>query len=139
MDSTKRKFEPKLFPPVFKIIGVILIILAFLPLTFINSSDLMDDKKELMLILIFNAIILGLLILAWSKDKVEDEMTISLRLKAMSLAFIFGVLYTVFMPLLEYSFATLYDETLVVFSSQQLILTMLIFYLIIYYLQKLRR
>jgi uncharacterized membrane protein SirB2 len=139
MDSAKRKFEPKLFPPVFKLVGGILLILAFLPLIFINSSDWMNAQKELMLILIFNAIILGLLFLAWSKDKVEDEMTISLRLKAMSLAFIFGILYTVFMPLLEYWFAILYDEPLVVFSSQQLILTMLIFYLIIFYLQKLRR
>jgi hypothetical protein len=139
MENKTRKFEPKLFPPVFKIVGVILIILAFLPLIFIKSSNWMDDQKELMLILIFNAIILGLLFVAWSKDRFEDEMTISIRLKAMSLSFIFGVFYTVFMPVLEYSFAILYDEPVVVFSSQHLVISMLIFYLIIYYIQKLRR
>ncbi|PVW15160.1 hypothetical protein [Marixanthomonas spongiae] len=47
-------------------------------------------------------ILVGLLIISISKDKNEDEMIVSLRSKAYTLAFIFGVAFTCVQPLLEY-------------------------------------
>ena len=47
-------------------------------------------------------ILIGLLIISISKDKNEDEMIVSLRSKAYTLAFIFGVVFTLVQPLLEY-------------------------------------
>jgi hypothetical protein len=37
---------------------------------------------------------------AFSRDKIEDELTIIIRLKAMSATFGFGILFTIIYPLI---------------------------------------
>lgn len=46
--------------------------------------------------------LIGMLIISLSKDKIEDEMTISLRAQSYAIAFIVGVLYALVMPYVEF-------------------------------------
>ncbi len=75
---------------------------------------------------------LGLFFFALSKNKIEDERTLGLRLKAMAFAFLWGVLYVVVWPLVNH----LFKFSLKALSGQQVMFSMLIVYLIIFFLQK---
>jgi hypothetical protein len=46
--------------------------------------------------------IVGLLIISISREKIEDELIESLRSKSYALAFIIGVIYTMLQPVVNY-------------------------------------
>ena len=48
------------------------------------------------------ALLVGLLIVTLSKEKIEDEMVTTLRFKAYTLAFIMAVLYSLIQPMADY-------------------------------------
>ena len=49
-----------------------------------------------------HALLIGLLIISLSREKIEDELITVLRSKSYALAFIIGVLYTLFQPIANY-------------------------------------
>lgn len=52
-------------------------------------------------------LLIGMLIISMSKDKVEDEFIDSLRSKSYRLAFIMGVLYALIQPLINFAVSSL--------------------------------
>lgn len=137
MESTRNKNDVALLPKYFKKIGLFVMILAFVPAVVVKSMnvEMVQSQKELFRIFTLNAFILGLLFVAWSKDKVEDEMTVALRLKAMAWTFGWAVLYVIVKPIVDLLFkAPIRDLT-----AQQIVMSMLFVYLIMYYLQKIGR
>ncbi len=134
MESKKRKNEPILLPVYFKKIGLAVMVLAFVPAIIVKSMsvELMRTQKDLYRVFTFNALILGLLFVAWSKDKVEDEMTVSIRLRAMAWSFTTTVLYVIFRPIVDLVF----KDPIGTIVGQELVLCMLFSYLVMYYLQK---
>jgi len=112
-------------------------ILAFIPAIIVKSMnvELVQTQKEIFRDFTFNSFILGLLFVAWSRDKVEDEMTVSIRLKAMSWTFIWAVLYVIITPFIAF----LFKDLNVRLTGQQVVMSMLFVYLTMYYLQKLGR
>lgn len=134
MESKKRKNGPILLPVYFKKIGLAVMVLAFVPATIVKSMsvELMQTQKDLYRVLTFNALILGLLFVAWSKDKVEDEMTVSIRLRAMAWSFTTTVLYVIFRPIVDLVF----KDPIGTIMGQELVFCMLFGYLVMYYLQK---
>lgn len=137
MENKRRKKEPVLLPVYFKKIGLALMILAFTPAIVVKSMNvqLAQTQKELFQVFTLNAFVLGLLFVAWSRDKVEDEMTVSIRLKCMYWTVTWAALYVVIIPFID----LLFTDPIGVVSGQQVVLSMLFFYLIMYYLQKKRR
>ena len=137
MESKRRKKEPELLPVYFKKIGLVIMILAFVSPIIVKSMnvELLVNQKELFRVLTLNAFILGLLFVAWSKDKVEDEMTVFIRLKAMSWTFTWAVLYVIITPFVDF----LFKDPIGVLTGQQVVMSMLFVYLIMYYLQKMGR
>ncbi len=137
MQCKRSKKEPGLLPLYFKKIGLLVMILAFIPAIIVKSVnvELVQTQKEIFRILTLNAFILGLLFVAWSRDKVEDEMTVSIRLKAMSWTFSWAVLYFIITPFI----ALLFKDLIVRLTGQLVVMSMLFVYLTIYYLQKLSR
>lgn len=132
----KRKRNEKdifLLPRYFKLIGLFVIAVAFVPITIaiLMHIKMSMPAKELFKTCTLNAFILGLLLIAWSKDKIEDELTFTIRLKSMSWTFIWGVLFVIITPLIDFLFYGKQDLT-----AQSLIMSMLFVYLIMYYLQK---
>lgn len=137
MESKGNKKEAVLLPKYFKKIGLIVMILAFVPTVVVKSMnvEMVQIQKELFRIFTLNAFILGLLFVAWSKDKVEDEMTVAIRLKAMAWAFGWAVLDVIVKPIVDFLFKDPIQDS----TGQQVVMSMLFVYLIMYYLQKFGR
>ena len=137
MESKRHKNEVALLPKYFKKIGLVVMILAFVPAVVVKSMNVetVQSQKELFRIFTLNAFILGLLFVAWSKDKVEDEMTVAIRLKAMAWTFSWAVLYVIVKPIVD----LLFKDSIQDLTGQQVVMTMLFVYLIMYYLQKIGR
>jgi hypothetical protein len=97
-------------PNKFKAIGfgIFIVSLLFtlaLPFTLENyeHNNLIDKSVK-------SALLLGLLVISISKEKVEDELIIALRMKSYSYAFIGGVLYVMIMPYINYLLVLLYSN-----------------------------
>jgi hypothetical protein len=97
-------------PNKFKAIGfgIFIISLLFtlaLPFTLENyeHNNLIDKAVKSLLLI-------GLLVISISKEKVEDELIITLRMKSYSYAFIGGVLYVILMPFINYLIVFLYSS-----------------------------
>jgi hypothetical protein len=137
MEKNKNKTEAGLLPNYFKKVGFVILLLTIAAAIAIKViyKDFAPTQNELLKVFTMNALILGLLFIAWAKDKAEDEMTIQIRTKSMSWMFIWVVLYVVVQPFLN----LLFKEPLADFRSQELVLTMLLSYLILYSLQKVTR
>ncbi len=89
-------------PYLFKIVGVIVFIIALLLLIFRSQfgGELLMLKN-----IARQGIVIGLLFISLSRDKEEDEMTIHLRARSYAFAFVVGVLYALTMPYVEYGVA----------------------------------
>lgn len=126
----RRQKMLKLLPNQFKFIGSIVVLFAVI------TVILLKEKAPLLLPaykpLVINAVILGLSVIIWSKDKVEDEMILTIRLRAMAGSFVAGVVYVFVAPILDF----LFTDPVGIIDAQQVVLYMLIGYLLSYYIQK---
>ncbi len=134
MEGIKKQKEPILLPTYFKIIGVIIIILALTTAIVIKAMqiELLPSQKELFRVFTMNAFLLGLLLVAWSRDKIEDEMTVFMRLKAMAWTFTWAVLYVILKPIGD----LIFDDPVEILTGQEVVMSMLFIYLITYIFQK---
>lgn len=55
-------------------------------------------------------VLIGLLLIAVSQDRIEDEYTLRLRARAFAYAFVIGVLYAVIQPLFNWAVAAGLDQ-----------------------------
>lgn len=122
-----------LLPNYFKKIGIAIVILAIIiPIIIRLSLPELHSHKALIKLLAMNIIILGLFFIAWSRDKIEDEMTLHIRFMSMVRAFVFGIILVILQPLVD----VVFSEPIAEISSQQLIATMLLFFIFTYAVQK---
>jgi len=134
MNTKKTKNEAKLLPNYFKAIGIVIMLLAFVPIVvvIVMKIGIAQAQKETFKILTMDFFILGLLFVAWAKDKTEDEMTVYVRLKSMAFTFSWVVLYVIVKSLIDLIFKISIGDL----SSQQLIITMLFVYLTMFFFKK---
>ncbi len=83
----------------FKKIGIAIIIIAFLIIIIGKIADLNNPTLKFIMKRI---ILVGLLVVALAREKVEDEMIRTIRGQAFSMAFVAGVVYTLIQPLINY-------------------------------------
>lgn len=86
-------------PHFFKILGVVLSIISAVALVIVAFQE---KRPDWLLIVTWNCLNISLLLIAISKDKVEDEFKHQVRLVAFGIAFTTGVLYTVFQPAVDF-------------------------------------
>ncbi|MDY2587779.1 hypothetical protein [Winogradskyella aquimaris] len=87
-------------PHAFMTLGVIVTILSII-MMFVRAW-VMDGDTEWLKLLLQKTLLVGMLVMSVSKDKFEDEMTISLRAQSYAVAFIVGVVYALVMPYVEF-------------------------------------
>jgi cation transporter-like permease len=93
-----------LLPNSMKFVGIILSVLSLgAGITFKSVYDNLDSN-DLMALLTYTGMILGLLFLSLSREKIEDERVDKLRAQSMQFAFIFAVISTVTRPLIDFTF-----------------------------------
>ena len=121
-------------PNYFKKIGIGVMVLAILPAVLVKtgSVEMAQHTKDLFKVFTMNAFIVGLLLIALAKDKVEDEMISAIKLRTMAFAFVFGVLIVIIRPIID----LISNDPITGLTGQEVVLQMLGVYLIVYYLQK---
>ena len=103
--NLKKLQNLKLLPNRVKGIGIIMVVISLVLL--IAGKFLFADYHTIRL-LIKNLLLISLLLVSISRDKVEDELTLVLRLQSYGFAFIAGVVYAMVQP-----FANLLVESII--------------------------
>ncbi|MFN5415225.1 MAG: hypothetical protein ACK5BM_08455 [Bacteroidota bacterium] len=137
MQNEKFNKQPKLLGVHFKKIGVVVMVLYMVHGLIVKTMHivLMESQKDLLKSLSYSGFLLGLLFIALSRDKVEDELTIHIRITSMQEMFIFAVIYVTIKPLIVWVLQSPFTDV----TGQQLVTLMLVGYLISFYLKKLNR
>lgn len=119
-----------LLPNYFKKVGIGIIVAAFLAgLTrklFFNDAQLFIEHKAIIKLIAWDLLLVGLMMYGLSKEKTEDERISQLRLESMAFAFYFGAGQVILMPILS----PLFGDPLVFQSGENVLFTMLFFYII---------
>lgn len=132
-----KKYENIGLPNIYKKVGLIIIVLGFLTLI---GLRFVEGKPEIIRDLIKKSILIGLLIISISRDKEEDELTVSLRHKSYVIAFIFTVVYAIIQPYITYGIAAFIGkenkESFIELGDFQVLFFMLIIQIMYYKLLK---
>lgn len=96
LEKFLNKFQ---LPHVYKKIGIGAVVLSFVLLTIIKFTD---NEPSWMRLSLKHLMLVGLLVISISREKIEDELIESLRSKSYALAFIIGVIYTMLQPAVNY-------------------------------------
>ena len=116
-------------------IGVIVILVA------IMSTSLFDGDFELLKDILRKVVLAFLFVIVLAKEEVEDERIQNFRAQSFSFAFLAGVLYTLFQPLVNWLvFSVFKPEKAVVedLGDFQILWLMLTVYLLFFYVSKKR-
>lgn len=87
-------------PHKFMTVGIVIVLLS-IAIMFVRAFAMEGDTEWLKL-MSQKTVLVGMLIMSLSKDKIEDEMTMSLRGQSYAVAFVIGVLYALIMPYVEF-------------------------------------
>ena len=140
IDILKRPIQQNqtgLLPNKFKKLGWVIVLLAILFALVVGAGviPLEASIKVLMRHWLLNVLILGMLLIAWAKDTVEDELTILIRFRVLGSAFIWAVLLVIIKPFID----ILLQDSMSEMGAQHLVLSMLFYYLMVYNIQKRNR
>jgi hypothetical protein len=129
----RENFEVTVVPNHFKKIGLAIILgaVGFSILFKTANIEILQSHKALCKLMSINSLIFGLLLIVMAKDKIEDEMTMQIRLKVMSYTFIGTVFYVLTLTIWNF-----YDSSMRPMDAHGVVLSMLIMYLINSFIQK---
>lgn len=94
-------------PYYFKKIGFGLLIISLLSL---GTLAFLDDSSDLIKHISKSVLLIGLLLISISMEKNEDEYTMQLRARSYVMAFIFGVVYAILQPYINYMVALILKQ-----------------------------
>ena len=115
-------------------IGIAIVALSII--TMFIRAFLMEGDTEWLKSILQKILLIGLLVMSLSKDKLEDEMTMSLRAQSYAIAFLIGVFYALIMPYVDYGVSTIVNsggENLKDLGDFQVLLFMLMIQLMFYH------
>jgi len=125
-----------LIPNHYKKVGMVLLIASTIAL--LTRKYLFEDL-ELVQQIGKKGMLLALLLITLSKEKMEDELITKLRGQAFAVAFISGVIYTLVQPLINYLVALLIKPEKAIYDDLGdfiVLWFMLVMYLIFFYMFK---
>ncbi|WP_420573424.1 hypothetical protein [Kordia sp.] len=139
-EAEERRFEKfKNFglPHSFKKIGIALVVLS---IVFLLARKLFSiEISETIRFISKRVVLIGLLVIAISKEKIEDEMIKTIRGQAFSMAFIAGVVYTLIQPAINYIASLIVEDNndpLTDLGDFQVLWFLLTMYLLFFYMIK---
>ncbi|MEE9407368.1 MAG: hypothetical protein V3V28_04750 [Polaribacter sp.] len=118
-------------PNQYKKVGLIIAIGSFLLMILRKYVEDSEWTKPIL----HGVLLIGLLIISLSKEKLEDEFIDSLRAQSYRFAFIMAIVYSLVQPLINYGVAVLFnqDDKLQGFSYFQVLFFMLIVQLMFFW------
>jgi hypothetical protein len=111
-------------PNRYKKIGWIIVVIAFVLMV---AKKFIDEPSWLKPFFI-NMLIIGFLLVSLAKEKIEDELIVKLRAQSYRFAFVFGVVYSLTQPYINYAVSYLFDseKASIDFTYFQVLIFMLI-------------
>ncbi|MDO6739415.1 hypothetical protein [Wenyingzhuangia sp. 2_MG-2023] len=133
MDQIQK--ELNLLPENFKKIAFLIMLLTVL---FISLSifKVIEIDNRLVKKIAGSTFLLSLLILSITRNKIEDELTLKIRVKAYAASFIYGVSVTIVFPLINLILKGSFESKK---GVHELLISMFIFYFIMIFLMKKNR
>lgn len=122
----------RLLPNYFKKIAFGFILL-FILLAILTKYQILPFDKDIIKAITKTGLLISLLLLALTKDKIEDELTLRIRLRAFTFSFFVGVVNVILEP---YMNLLLKGSFLSTKGTDQLIFSMIFFYFIMFFLLK---
>lgn len=89
--------QPNFLPRYFRIIGFAFVVMSII-LFVLEVAEFIKFDKEVFQKIDGSILLFGFLLIALTKDKIEDEFTLNIRLQAFTTTFLMGVLMTIFDP-----------------------------------------
>lgn len=121
---------PHKFMYVGLMIGALSIVMMFV------RAFAMEGDTEWLKTVLQKTLLIGMLLMSISRDKEEDEMTMSLRAQSYAIAFVIGVVYALVMPYVDYGVSNALKpegEVLKDLGDFQVLLFMLMIQLMFYH------
>ena len=123
------QFRLRLLPNYYIKIVYGILVLSVLFISLFKLKILIIDQ-EIVWVISKIGVLISLLILAFTRSKIEDELTFRIRVQAIGRSFIFGVLYVIFNLLLKLQFP---DHSVLNDGAVGILLLMFIFYFITFH------
>ena len=102
----------------------------------LSIIQVLPFDEDLVKTILKSVLLITFLLFALTEDKVEDELVSKIRLKAFAASFIYGVATLVIDPLINLIFdGRFYSDK----SSNELLISMFLFYFLIFYFMKKKR
>lgn len=102
--ENKTIIKSSLLPNEMKLIGAVIALLSFIGGLSVKMMNKEVANTELIILCTYSGMIMGLLFVALSRDKVEDERINQLRAQSMQFAFIFAAVSTLVRPVIDLLF-----------------------------------
>lgn len=121
-------------PHRFMYVGIAVSVIALI-MMFIRAF-IMDGDTEWFKLFLQKILLVGMLLISISSDKIEDEMTIQLRAQSYMVAFVMGVIYALVMPYVELSVSNVVNNGGEIYKDLgdfQVLLFMLLMQLMFYH------
>jgi len=137
MESERRRFNKIInfrLPHKFMTIGITVVVLSII-MMFVRAFAMEGDTQWLKVVL-QKTLLIGMLLMSISRDKEEDEMTITLRSQSYAIAFVIGVAYALVMPYVEFGVSNVVNsggEVLKDLGDFQVLVFMLMIQLMFYH------
>ncbi|MDD2634494.1 MAG: hypothetical protein PHW82_03245 [Bacteroidales bacterium] len=130
MNKTQK--DLKLLPPIFKKIayGIMFLIILFVIL---SITKILAIDKQIAKTISMSFFLIALLLLAMTRSKIEDELTLRIRLKAFGASFLYGVVFVIITPFVNLFFD---GSFLLDIGVEQLLISMFLFYFMMMFLMK---
>lgn len=124
--------ELKLLPNYFKKIGIAFGCVDIL-IIILSIAKIIEADEELLKSISGSILLIAFLLIALAKDKIEDELTIIIRLRALAGAFIYGVVILIVDPFINLLFeGAFYSDK----GATSLLNGMFVFYFIMVFIMK---
>lgn len=128
----------RLLPNYFKKIAFGLIFASFL-LAILSKTKILPFDKETIKMVSMNVMLISFLILAMARDKIEDELTMKIRINAFAASFLFAVIFVLVQPFISIIFYGSFISNKIDKGSTHLIFLMFFIYFYIFYIGKKKR
>lgn len=123
-------------PNVYKKIGIIAFVLS---MSILISTKFIGEEIDSLKPYLKQIVIASMLMIAISKEKIEDEMIMKIRLRAFSISFIWTVIYALVQPYVNYGVASIISADKAIleeFGSFIILWFMLTVYLLYFHVMK---
>ncbi|MEM6264151.1 MAG: hypothetical protein AAGI38_16670 [Bacteroidota bacterium] len=97
----RTQFRIILLPRYFRIIGIIVLVIGLVPPIALKKLEIIHIEQEVTRTYVEVLILACLIMIAFTKDKVEDELTTRTRLESFYLAFFMGMGTTILEPFIK--------------------------------------